>query len=192
MRYLAPGLILALTLLSIPPPFARGRERLWGLGTLAIFAVLTLVSAGAAEQIDTDRIPGTAAIALALIGLPLVSVLLFRRGVPPVPLVAGVTVLVIALAVFGRFAQEDYLDQRYSSTAPHYPSGDENPSVELGQGLGAAYDWARGLHDQRIGLSGTTGALFQYGLWGEESSNDVRYLGMKGDRGSFDEITGVP
>ncbi len=191
MRYLAPGLTLALTLLSITPPFARGRERIWQLGMLAIFAVLIAVSAGAPEAIDTDRIPGTAALAAAMIALPLALVLLWRRGVPPVPLTGAAVLAVIALAVFGRFAQEDYLDQRYSSAAPHYPTT-EHPAVELGQGLGAAYDWARTTHDQRIGLSGTLGALFQYGLWGEGSTNEVRYLGQKGSRGSFEEIPECP
>jgi hypothetical protein len=191
IRYLAPGLILALTLLAIPPSFARGGERSWGLVMLVVFVCLTVVSAGAIEAIDTDRIPGTIALALALVALPLLLVLLFRLGAPPVPLVGGALVAVIALAVFGRFAQEDYLDQRYSSTAPHYPRA-EHPSVELGQGLGAAYEWARGRNDERIALSGTLGALFQYGLWGEDGSNDVRYLGHRGERGSFEEISECP
>src|SRR4051812_45587513 len=55
IRYPAPGLVLALTPLAIPPSFA-GRQRMWRLGTrerlwrfctLAIFAVLILVSSGA-------------------------------------------------------------------------------------------------------------------------------------------------
>ena len=45
IRYLAPGLILALTLLAVPPSFAGeqpvwrlgSRARLWRFGTLAIF-----------------------------------------------------------------------------------------------------------------------------------------------------------
>ena len=36
------------------------------------------------------------------------------------------------------------------------------------------------------------GALFQYGLWGGNSNNDVRYIGQKGPRGSFDEIPQCP
>jgi hypothetical protein len=191
MRYLAPGLILALTLLSIPPPFARGRERVWGLGTLAIFVVLIVVSAGAPEAIDTDRIPGTVALALSVIALPLALVLLWRRRVSPVALTGTAVAAVIALAVFGRFAQEDYLELRYSSAAPEYPRS-EHPATELGQGLSAAYDWARATDDQRIALSGTLGALFQYGLWGEGASNEVVYLGQKEERGSFEEIPECP
>jgi hypothetical protein len=191
IRYLAPGLVLALTLLAIPPPFARGRELIWRIGTLAIFAALIVVSAGAVEAIDTDRIPGTAILALAVVALPLLLLWLSRRGVSPVRLAGLGLAALIALAVAGRLAQTDYLDQRYSSAAPHYPTN-EQPAVELGQGLGAAYDWAADTHDLRIALSGTMGALFQYGLWGEDGSNDVRYIGQHGPRGSFDEIPECP
>jgi hypothetical protein len=191
IRYLAPGLVLALTLLAIPPPFMRGREQQWRIGTLGVFAILILVSAGALGAIDTGRLPGTAVLALAVIGLPLLLIYLSRRGVSPVQLAGIGAVVVIALAVAGRFAQRDYLDQRYSSTAPDYPTT-EQPSVELGQGLGAAYDWARTTHDQKIGLSGTMGALFQYGLWGQDATNDVRYIGHRGSRGSFNEIPECP
>jgi hypothetical protein len=199
IRYLAPGLILALTLLAIPPDFVKGRgawrlgslERLWRLATLTIFVLLTLVSAGAIGAIDTDRIPGTAALTLAVVALPVLLVFLSRWRLGPVPLTGIGAVAVIALAVFGRFAQEDYLDERYSSSAPDYPRS-EHPAVELGQGLGAAYDWARGTHDLDIALSGTLGALFQYGLWGLDSNNEVTYIGEHGSRGSFTEIAECP
>ncbi len=199
IRYLAPGLVLALTLLAIPPPFA-GEQRVWRLGTrrslwrllmLGLFAVLVVVSAGAIGAIDTGRVPGTAALALTVVALPLLLLLLARRGLGPVPLAAVGLAAVIALGVFGRFAQDHYLDERYSSAAPDYPKT-EQPAVELGQGLGAAYDWARGTHDLRIALSGTEGALFQYGLWGGDSSNQVTYIGQKGRRGSFEEIPECP
>jgi hypothetical protein len=198
IRYLAPGLILALTLLAIPP-FEGDRElgrlgsaqRLWQLGTFGIFALLVVVSAGALGAIDTDRIPGTVVLALAVVAVPLLVVFLSRRGLAPVQLAGIGAAALIVLAVLGRIAQDNYLDHRYSSAAPDYPTT-EQPAVELGQGLGAAYDWARGTRDQKIALSGTMGALFQYGLWGWDSSNDVRYIGKKGPRGSFNEITQCP
>jgi hypothetical protein len=199
IRYLAPSLVLALTLLAIPPPFAGrqrvwrlgSRERIWRLGTLAIFALLILVSAGAIGAIDTGRIPGSAALALAVIGLPLLLLFLSRRGLSPLPLAGVGLAALIALAVFGRMAQTHYLDERYSSTAPDYPKT-EQPAVELNQGLGAAYDWADGTSNLRIALSGTMGALFQYGLWGGDSSNSVTYIGQHGPRGSFSEIPECP
>jgi hypothetical protein len=199
IRYLAPGLVLALTLLAIPPDFVRGRragrlgsaERLWRLTTLGIFAVLTVVSAGAIGAIDTGRIPGTIVIALAVVAVPLLLLFLSRRGLSRVPLVGIGAVALIALAVAGRFAQDHYLDERYSSAAPDYPKT-EQPAVELGQGLGAAYDWARQTRGLKIALSGTMGALFQYGLWGWDSSNEVVYIGQHGPRGSFRDIPACP
>jgi hypothetical protein len=199
IRYLAPGLILALTLLAVPPRFAGEqrvwrfgtRARLWQLGTLTVFAILVIVSAGAIGAIDTGRIPGTAALALAVVALPLLLVLLSRRALAPVPLAGIGLAALIALAVFGRMAQTHYLDERYSSTAPDYPKT-EQPAIELGQGLDAAYDWANGTRNLRIALSGTMGALFQYPLWGGDSSNSVTYIGQHGPRGSFDEIPECP
>src|SRR3954454_9366247 len=143
IRYLAPALVLALTLLAIPPPFAGEqrvwrlgtRARLWRLGSLLILAVLVVVSAGALGAIDTGRIPGTAVLALAVGALPLLLVFLSRRGLAPVPLAGIGAAALIVLAIFGRFAQDHYLDERYSSTAPDYPKT-EQPAVELGQGLG--------------------------------------------------------
>jgi hypothetical protein len=124
-----------------------------------------------------------------VIGVPVALVMLARRGVPPGALAAAGLAVLIALAVGGRSVQEDYIDHRYSAGAPDYPREGEQPSTELGQGLGAAYDWARDVEGERIGLSGTTGAFFQYGLWGLDSSNEVRYLGDRGDKGAFFEIT---
>ena len=156
-----------------------------------VFAALIVVSAGAVEALDTDRIPGTVILAVAVVVVPVAAGLLAARGVARTTLAAGALVVLIALAVVGRSEQEDYLDLRYSSAAPDYPQA-EHPAVELGQGLGAAYDWARTTRGQSIALSGTLGALFQYGLWGEDATNEVRYIGHRGDRGSFEEIPECP
>jgi hypothetical protein len=191
IRYLAPGLALALLLIPLAANRLPGRQVLWRWATLVFFAALTVVSSGAVEELDTDRIPGTALLAVAVIALPLALYLLGRRGVPRGALLAAGAVALIGLAVAGRFSQEDYLELRYSSAAPDYPSS-EQPAIELGQGLGAAYDWARGTRNQDIALSGTTGALFGYGLWGPDASNAVRYIGEHGSRGSFRQITECP
>jgi hypothetical protein len=185
IRYLAPGLALALVLAASPPPV--GRRDLWRWGALALFGGLTLVNVVHLEPIDTDRLGGSLLLALAVVALPVGIVLLRSRDVPVPALAAGVAVACVVLVALGRGAQQDYLDLRYSSEAPDYPR-DEQPAVELDQGLGAAYDVARGVEDARIGLSGTTGALFQYGLWGPDSSNEVTFIGERGDRGAFTEI----
>jgi hypothetical protein len=191
IRYLAPGLALALVLIPIAAIRLPGPQAIWRWVSLAVFTALTVVSSGAVEQIDYDRIPGTALLAVVAIGLPVAFFLLARSGVPRWVLAGVGAVALIALAFTGRIVQEDYLELRYSSGAPDYPRS-EQPAIELGQGLGAAYDWARGTHNQGVALSGTTGALFGYGLWGEDSSNAVRYLGERGDRGSFRAISECP
>jgi hypothetical protein len=192
IRYLAPGLGLALVLCAMPPPLLAGRERWWRIGAFAGFAGLTLINVVSLEPIDSDRLPGSVLLAGAVVALPAALVLLWRRGAPR-PLIAAVAIVpLLALLVLGRVAQDDYLDQRYSSAAPEYPREGEQPSTELSQGLGAAYDWARGVEDADIALSGTTGALFQYGLWGQDSSNSVTFIGEREDRGAFREIDRCP
>ena len=54
--------------------------------------------------------------------------------------------------------------------------------------LDSAYRWARGVQDARIGLAGTTAGFLQYGFYGTDLSNEVRYLGAKGPHGAFNAI----
>ncbi len=198
IRYLAPGLVLALTLLAIPPPLRRRAAGL-GLGTRRGSGTRPLTSSRSSswsapersERSTPDASPAPSALALAVIALPLLLVFLSRRGLAPVPLAGIGLAALIVLAVLGRMAQTHYLDERYSSTAPDYPKA-EQPAIELQQGLGAAYDWANGTRGLRIALSGTMGALFQYPLWGGDSSNTVTYIGQHGPRGSFNEIPECP
>ena len=191
IRYLAPGLALALVVAAIPVPASQRGLRLQRLGALGVFGALTLLNVLELEPVDSERLGGSVLLAAALIGIPVASVLLARAGVSRQALAAGGLVALVALAVIGRSAQDTYLEQRYSSAAPDYPTS-EQPSIELGQGLGAAYDWARTVDGAKVGLAGTTGALFQYGLWGLDSSNEVRYIGERGDRGAFHEIGRCP
>jgi hypothetical protein len=201
IRYLAPALALGLVLATLAPvsrirEMWRGKEGLEPtrpdrIGAFAVFGGLTLLNVVHLEPIDSGRLPGELLLAAAVIALPVGIVLLARRGVSRRVLAAAALVPIVALLTLGRFAQDDYLDQRYSSGAPHYPTT-EQPSIELGQGLGVAYDIAREIEGAEIGLSGTTGALFQYGLWGPDSSNRVRYIGQRGDRAAFAEIAECP
>lgn len=189
IRYLAPGLALGLVLAAIAPSLAGKRALGFRYLAFALFAVLAIVSAEAFDQIDGES--GSFLLAAAVIALPPALVLLARRGVPRVAVALVAVAALAGLALAGRPVQDEYLDLRYSDVAPDYPTT-EQPSIELGQGLGAAYQWARGTTNSEIGLVGTTGALFQYGLWGPDSSNAVTYLGERGDRGAFHEIDECP
>jgi hypothetical protein len=199
IRYLAPGLAVAFALAAIAPALARpslvrdgGRvDSIVRGAVLALFAALALANLIEFEPIELGRLPDALALAVAVILMPLAAVLAARHRRALLPVAAGSAVALVALAVGGGFAQERYLDHRYSSSAPEYPR-DGHPSVELEQGLGGAYDFAREVSGEQIGLSGTTGALFQYGLWGRDSDNDVRYVGARGSHSSFGEIAECP
>ena len=54
--------------------------------------------------------------------------------------------------------------------------------------LDSAYRWARGVSDARIGLAGTTAGFLEYGFYGTDLSNRVRYLGVEGPHGAFNAI----
>ena len=54
--------------------------------------------------------------------------------------------------------------------------------------LDSAYRWARGVEDARIGLAGTTAGFLEYGFYGTDLSNRVRYLGVEGPHGAFNAI----
>lgn len=196
IRYLAPALALGLVLAAIPPPLLKQElRRWWRLGAVGLFAALIGVGALAADGgqvlLDTDRVPGSALLAAALVAVPAAIVLLSRRGVSRQALAALALVPLLGLLALGKPTRDDYLDLRYSTAASDFPV-DEQPALELAQGLGPAYEWARDVEDARIALSGTTGALFQYGLWGRDSTNEVTFIGRRGDRASFAEYAECP
>ena len=201
IRYLAPALALGLVLAAIGPAHADERlRRRWLLGAVGIFALLVVVGAGTADGgqvlIDGDRVPGSLLLALLVVAVPVAALMLRGRGLGAGRhrLLAGgiaAAIAIVGLVVLAKGTRDDYRDLRYSVKAPDYPVA-EQPAVELAQGLGGAYQWARGVEDSRIALSGTTGALFQYGLWGLESTNDVEFVGDRGDRGAFAEHAECP
>jgi hypothetical protein len=184
IRYLGPALAIALVLVALPPPRLRAGARWWRWGALIAFAALIVISAEAPDALEGERAVGTAVLVVAVAGAPLAALLLARWRVPLGAIGVALAAGDLALAVLGSEAKDDYLDQRYSSSAPGYPRG-EHPSTELGLGLGAAYDWARSTDDARVAVSGSLGGLFQYGLWGPEATNEVRFLGERRDRGAF-------
>lgn len=101
-----------------------------------------------------------------------------RGGVGPTiyPLI-GLALLAIVVGCIGYAVQRDYLRDRF------------RPGADIpGMHLDSAYAWARGVSDARIGLAGTTAGFLQYGFYGGDLSNEVRYLGQKGSHGAFNAI----
>ena len=94
--------------------------------------------------------------------------------------VAGWAVLAVAVVAIGYPVQRDYLGDRFANA---------NPDTAIpGMRLDSAYRWARGVEDARIGLAGTTAGFLQYGFYGTDLSNRVRYLGAEGPHGAFNAI----
>ena len=61
---------------------------------------------------------------------------------------------------------------------------DDAPALYDRLSLVPVYRWATGIHDSRIGTSG----ILQYGLYGDDLSNHVQFLGVVGSDHSFREI----
>ena len=154
------------------------------LGGLLVLLVVTNRSDAALR--DPDRLFGWL---IALLAVLIPAALLFvprrpfalssgeqgeRAGRPASPRL-GLAVLAIGYPV-----QRDYLRARFANA---------DPATSIpGMHLDSAYRWARNVHDARIGLVGTTAGFLEYGFYGTDLSNRVRYLGEKGPHGAFNAI----
>jgi hypothetical protein len=84
------------------------------------------------------------------------------------------------VVAIGYPVQRDYLEDRFRNDDPE--------TAIPGFDLDSAYRWARDVDGSRIGLAGTTAGFLQYGLYGTDLSNRVRYLGAEGPHGAFNAI----
>jgi hypothetical protein len=167
-----------------PHPRDRTRGRLaWSLfdwvllGALLVLLIVTDRSDAALR--DPNRF---FAWLIALLAVLIPAVLLFarQRGAPRAALIAGFAALAIAVIAIGYPVQRDYLRDRFANTDPE-------ASIP-GMHLDSAYRWARGVHGARIGLVGTTAGFLEYGFYGTDLSDRVRYLGIKGPHGAYNAI----
>jgi hypothetical protein len=181
------GMLLALLAVLVvtdrPDAVLRDPARLFGLGLAALFVLLpagaiawrtkakTASPAGGAvggtapEEASATAGGGGSPAATGPAGR--------RRRSLAVPMIAlGLAVLAIGYPV-----ERHYLRNRFGPGS-HIP----------GMHFDAAYRWARDVHGARIGLAGTTAGFLQYGFFGADLSNRVRYLGVKGPHGAFNAI----
>jgi hypothetical protein len=197
VRFAVPALLAGLALL----PLARGLEaerRQWALlGVLLV--VLLVTDRSDAVLRDPARLFGLL-LATVLVLVPAVLVwrygVLHRRALPggggsPAATGSAERVLLVGFALLaglvvaiGYPVQRHYLRDRFRNAvaATSIP----------GMHLDFAYRWARGVSGARIGLAGTTAGFNQYGLYGTDLSNRVRYLGEKGPHGAFNAIPTCP
>ncbi len=156
----------------------RDRTRGWIAMSLLVL-LLVITDRPDATLRDPDRLFGWL-VALLVVLVPAALVYLWRRGAPRRAVLAGFAVLVAVVVVIGYPVQRSYLRDRYANADPE--------KAIPGMRLDAAYAWARDVHDARIGLAGTTAGFLEYGFYGTDLSNRVRYIGAKGPHGGFEPI----
>jgi hypothetical protein len=196
IRYVIPPLLVALALLPLVLPLARRSDVPgvrphggWstpgtsGTGGWVLLGGLLVVWLATdrpdAVLRDPDRLFAWL-IALLAILVPAALLLARRRGASPALVAGGFAVLALAVVAIGYPVERDYLRHRYLNA---------NPETAIpGMHLDSAYRWARGVHDASIGLAGTTAGFLEYGFYGTDLSNRVRYLGEPGPRGAFNAI----
>ncbi len=176
LRYLTPGLALGLALVPLEPRLVPARLRLPLLGgaLIALFLTSHYSDANVAWKGAFASIPWAALMGILFVAVPVGLTLLARRG----PLLAGLAgaVLALAIAAVGWARQDDYLAHRYSRA--------EDFRFQLDD----AVRWAKPTSDLRIAVAGTSGAYNQYGLYGDDVSNYVQYVGRHLPEADFQAI----
>jgi hypothetical protein len=198
IRYAVPALLAALAILppslhSTPPRpdvpvidhhsgrSITGTSNGWGWWLLFGGLLLVWVVTDRPDAVlrDPDRVFAWLVALLALL-VPAVLLLARRRGASTALVATGFATLALATVAIAYPVQRDYLHGRYSNDDPE--------TAIPGMHLDSAYRWARGVRDSRIGLAGTSAGFLEYGFYGTDLSNRVRYLGLTGSHGSFDAI----
>jgi hypothetical protein len=165
LRYLTPGFALGLALLPLEPRLVPGRLRLPLIvgGLIALFFTSHYSDANVAWDGAFASIPWAVVIGVFLVGAPVGLALLARRS----GIVAGIAggAVVLAVAAVGWERHDDYFAHRYDRA--------DDFRFELDD----AVRWAKPTSDLRIAVAGTSGAYNQYGLYGDDVSNYVQYVG---------------
>jgi hypothetical protein len=177
IRYAIPALLAGIALL----PLARGLERPGRQWALLVSLLLVLLISDRPDAVlrDPDRLFAWLVALLAVL-VPAGLLLARRRGASMALVAGGFAVLALAAVAIGYPVQRDYLRDRYLNQDPE--------TAIPGMHLDSAYRWARDVHDARIGLAGTTAGFLEYGFYGTDLSNRVRYLGVAGPHGAYNAI----
>ena len=163
----------------VPPPPDRTRGR--AAWSLAAVLLLLLAATNRADAVvrDPDRLAAWL-IPLLFVLIPAALLYARSRGLSRGLAAGGFAALALLVAAIGYPVQRSFLEDRYANA---------NAATAIpGMHLDSAYRWARGVEDARIGLAGTTAGFLQYGFYGTDLSNQVRYLGEKGPHGAFNAI----
>jgi hypothetical protein len=174
IRFVVPPLLAGVALIPLARDLA-GERRGWAL-LGALLLVLVITDRADAVLRDPSRAFGLLVAAVAVL-IPAAILLESRRRSSPALLAGGLAILALAVAAIGYPIQRDYLRDRFAA-------GSEIPGMDLER----AYLWSRDRSDTRIGVVGTSAGFLQYGLYGTDLSNRVRYLGARGPHRAFNAI----
>ena len=175
VRYLAPGLVLAMVLLPIARPLRAPDGRAWK--TLLFLAGVYAITVLSTPRWFTAYIFGTIFLTLVLVWAPAGLGLGRARGqVSRAAVTVTAAVLLLAAVALGRAQQVQYAEQHYANPLPFLGEG----------GPRKAYSFARNQEDKRIGIVGSSEIIFgQYGFYGNDLTNHVTYIGEEGPRGTY-------
>jgi hypothetical protein len=176
LRYAAPGIAIGLILLPLCETRWMARRVL-----TPIYAMLILVaSIASAAWIQPQPLLAIAIGSVAVL-VPIWLIAGPRTGARRLAVAA---LLAIVLAV-GYPAQRHYFDDRYrADLAPPL----DNPGFRASNQWRLIQTWARDQRGLRIGIVGTPAAYGQYVFYGEDLSNEVRYLGEPQPHGGLTQI----
>jgi hypothetical protein len=173
-RYLAPGLVLAMVMLPIARPLRAPDRRAWQ--TLLFLTVVYTITVLATPRWFTGYLVGTVFLTLCLVWAPAaLSLARTRASVSRAAIAGAAAALVLLAVVLGRAQQVQYAEQHYVNPLPFLGEG----------GPREAYEFAQKQKDKRIGIIGSSEIIFgQYGFYGNDASNHVEFIGVKGPHGA--------
>ncbi|HEY2477302.1 MAG TPA: hypothetical protein VGI17_01070 [Solirubrobacterales bacterium] len=177
VRFVIPALLLSLVLVPMPR-FLDAPRRQWGL--IAALVLVYLITDRPDDGLHDKARLFALAFAIVIVAVPALIWLARRDGLPGRLVAAALAALAVAAIMLGYPVQRHYLNHRFANLT----AATSIPGMSLDQ----AYRWARGVHDARIGLAGTTAGFAGYGFYGPDLSNDVIYLGEPGPHGAFNAI----
>ncbi len=156
-------------------------SRSTGAWVLLGVLVLVLITTNRSDAVfrDPDRLFGWL-VALLFVLIPAALLFARRQGLSKLATAGGFSALTLLVLAIGYPLQRDYLHDRFAN---------QDPDTSIpGMHLDSAYRWARDVSGARIGLAGTTAGFLEYGFYGMDLSNRVRYLGLEGPHGAFNAI----
>jgi hypothetical protein len=176
LRYAAPGIAIGLILLPLCETRWMARRVL-----APIYALLIVVAAvGSAEWVQPQPL-----LAIAIAAVVVLVPIWLLSGPRDSLRRPAIALLLAIVAVVGYPVQRHYFDNRYrADLAPPL----DNPGFRASNQWQLIQTWARDQRGMRIGIVGTPAAYGQYVFYGEDLSNEVRYLGEPQPDGGLTQI----